>query len=1681
MGAAAPADGPLEIVRKSPEGKVDVAPRLSVSFSHPMVAVGATGRARAANRPVELTPAVEGTWRWVGTKTLVFEPKDGRFPMATEYNVSVPEAVASVDGVGLEKGRSWTFTTPPVRVTRIHPTGRRPLMFMAFNQRIDPQKIIEKVKVWGGGEIYSTRLVARDRIEDDEQIRRLAEQTPEDQWIAFTVGSRLRPATKFQIGLEQGAPSAEGKRRTDKGQYETFETYSPLKIEDAGCRRAHRNECGPGQPWVVEFNNPLDPESVDASKVRVEPKLSGKEVEVADDRLLVRGESKGRRDYKLELAADIRDQYGQKLGRTDARTITIGSAFAFVYGPGSDRVTLDPTGPRTFPVHSINFAKLRVRAYRVQPSDWGGFLKVVGHRGQDETPPGQKVFDLRVTVDAEPDTYATTHIDLSEALDDGHGHVVLDIRGVSPQIPSDSNVGVANESFDVWVQSTDIGLDAYRDDQKMVAWATSLADGRPLEGVEIALTKGDETVTTGADGVAEVELPPDSSVKMKEGVHQQLIARQDVAFVPEAGHAHYFSSEWTQSQSVPESRWIVFDDRNLYRPGETMRLKGWFRVMEDSSLSIPDEGTSVSYRIVGPRGNEIASGGVTTDAHGGFDLTAEMPDDVNLGRARAEFGASVGEGTHSYNHRFRIQEFRTPSFEVGVESTSAGPHLVGESLEPEAEASYYAGGAVRGAEIDWTLQSSSTTYEPPGWSGFVFGQWQPWWIGPSSGESRTETFQGRTDGAGRHRLSIDLEGVTPPEPQQLAVDATVTDVNRQTVAGSKELLVHPSKMYVGLKTDRWFVEPDEPLAVDVVATRIDGTAVAGKKVTVRAERLEWRRRDGEWTEEIAETTTCQVETTEKPVTCELKLAKGGQWRIASRIEDEKGRPNRTRMNVWVPGGQRPTSEQLEREQVQLLPQKKSWKPGETAEVLVQAPFAGGEGLAVIQHGGVEKTKRFSMEGTSHTLEISVREKDIPNLHLRVDVNGSVARKTPETKDAGDSVEKSPDRPAFATGELELQVSRKSKQLGVELAPQSTEVAPGGEVEVGVEVTGPDGKPAAGSQVALVAVDEAVLAAADYELGDPLAALHPAVPSGVKSHHLRETVVLASLRQLAHASRDVPDAAMGRVARMEATGTARQAMAAKKSSGGSGAAGIDLRKDFRPLAHFASALETDAEGQATATIQLPDNLTRYRLMAVAVQGADKTGAGESQVTARLPLMVQPSMPRFLNWGDKADLPVVVRNQTDEKRTVQLAARSKNLKLTGTEGVQFEVPAGDRVEVQFPSETESPGRARLQFVARSGDWSDAAAVDFPVWTPATTEAFADYGVLDKGATSRRIEVPDGAVDEFGSLQVTTSPTALEQLTDAFIYLVDYPYDGAEQVASRLLSVSALRDVLGAFEAEGLPDQKKLDERVRRDVERLVGLQQPDGGFALWRPDGRSHPFVSVHAAHALVRYFHREDIEIYDESLAKARKYLRDIEDKLPDRWNAKVHNMVHAYALYVQQLMDAPEPGEVEALAGKSIGDELSLEAAAWLLSTLAESTSGGDTEKALREALLDRAVEEAGTAQFTTDYADDQGYLVMHSNRRADALALDALIRSAPKSDLIPKVVEGLMTHRTKGRWTNTQENVFVLLALQRYFATFEKEAPDFVSEMWLGDQYVGEHASGLLGRLLGHLALDERRVGVLV
>jgi hypothetical protein len=1657
QGRAEP--GPLSVLRRAPEGEVPLAPHLSVTFSQPMVAVtGHEDLARQA-RPVLLEPEPPGQWRWVGTKTLLFQPT-GRFPMATEYRAEVPAGTRSPVGGALPRAATWTFTTPPPSLTARHPADepapRDPLLFAAFDQRIDRQSVAMRLRLRAGGAVLPVRLATDAEVAADTAVKAMAAREEAGRWLAFRPARPLPANAPVTVVVGAGTPSAEGPKATTKDQTWAFRTFGPLRVTGHRCGGNH--QCPPFTPWLVELSNPIDAQAFRKDMVRVEPELPGLKVVVYGQGLSLRGPSKGRTTYRVTLAARLPDQFGQTLEQPATVTFTVGTAPESLFAPGGPFVVLDPAAGPRFSVYSVNHDTLRVQAYAVGPEDWRGFQTYLqeGGRGKSVVPPGRRLLSTTVPVQGPPDTLTETRLDLAAALAGGLGHAVLVVEPVRRESSRAATVR-ANEwqqAVRVWVQSTRIGLTAFADDRSLLAWASSLADGKPLEGVEVTLLGATTAkvgvaapgARTGSDGLATLGLSAEP-----RGL---LVARQgtDIALLPQVTWWWNAESGWQRQERKATLRFYVFDDRRMYRPGEEAKVKGWIRLLgagpQGDVLPWPGGAGSVSWKLTDAQGNEAGKGQAPVSAFGAFDFGLTLPPTMNLGNATLSLEAAGGRPGSTYAHSFQVQEFRRPEFEVTA-SASEGPHVAGGQATVTTAASYYAGGALPGADVTWRVVATPAFFTPPNRDAFSFGAAVPWWEpGPDRvGAERVETYEARTDAGGRHRLRIDLDGGGEPRPWSLRAEATILDVNRQAWTAAASLLVHPALLYVGLRSERAFVQPGEALPVDAIATDLDGRAVPGRALALRLDRLEWEQEAGEWKQKAVAAGDCAVTSTAEPVRCTFRPREGGAYRVTARLADDAGRRNQSALRLYVAGGPVAPRRGLEQERVTLVPDRKDYAAGDVARLLVIAPFAPAEGTLTLRRSGRLRHQRFTMTGASHTLEIPIEEGFTPNVHAQVDVVGAAP---------------APPRPAFATGQLDLRVPPRQRTLALRVTPREPALAPGGSTVLDLDLRDAAGQPVADGEVAVVVVDEAVLALTGYRLPDPLAVFYAPRGAGVDDRHLRASVVLARPDELPEVPRLDEGMAVAFSRAMVAPAAApppQRAMRAGLMAGEKKEteAPIALRTDFRALALFAARVPTDASGRAQVPVTVPDSLTRYRVMAVAAAGARSFGAGESTLTARLPLMVRPSPPRFLNFGDRIELPVVVQNQTEAPLAVEVAVRARNATVEGSAGRRVSVPAHDRLEIRFPVAARHAGTARFQVGAASGAWADAAEVSLPVWTPATTEAFATYGQIDQGPVAQPVKAPADALTEFGGLELTTSSTALSALTDAVLYLVAYPFECAEQLSSRVLAVAALRDVLTAFQAEGLPEPDAIVAAVRRDVERLRALQNDDGGFAFWRRGEPSWPYVSLHAAHALERA-KAKGFDVPAETLDRSKGYLREIERHIPRDHPQDVRRTLVAYTLHVRARMGDSDPERARRLVREAGVEKLSFEALGWLLPVLSRDPAGKAEAAAILAFLANRVTETAGAAHFAVAYGDG-AHLLLHSDRRADAVVLEALIADQPGSDLIPKLVEGLLGHRKAGRWGNTQENAFVLLALDRYFQTYEKTTPDFLARAWLGDRYAGEHA----------------------
>lgn len=1679
-------NGPLKVLRFAPEGSVEAAAAISITFSKPMVPLSSHEDLGELPLPLTMEPKVAGNWRWVGSQTLIFDRKE-RLPMATKYSLSVSSTAKALDGSRLEAPLSWTFDTPPIKVNvslphQSQPLGLKPVFRLIFDQELDPQAMEEFVILKQNGvsikfeTLNANQLVAYALEEMRQQNRAPQTRVTDDnsfspesalnyfglspypgKWLALTPTTAFEPNQAVTLTVAAGAPSTEGPLISNQEQSFSFKTYQPLELQRTSWER---RQPLPNQPLSMTFNNPLNQSLFKPEWVELNPEVPRLTVENYGRNISLRGHFQAKTDYTITIKPDLQDRFGQKLNKALKLKFSTGHYnSALLWGLPLLHVS-DPYLDGGLEWLNVNVPKVTVTVRKVMPTDWQKMVEAnadpYNRRNVKLVLPGDVIHQKELKLDAKQILAPQIQkLALKEHLQNDLGQVIVSVepdRSLLQKIKGSRPI----QSLSSWIQVTNIGLTAFVDSAQIQVWVNTLKTGEPLAGTKLELRKiadGSVVAATTADenGLGKFDLtsPQRGGPLMVVAIHGE-----DVAFLPENTSRYPSGSRWYFSAPSNNVASFLTDGRGLFKPGQRVEIKGWVRSLNAMRANQPkfQKAEELKFTVQDSRGNKFAEGRVALSEIGSVDFGFDIPDNVNLGYAHVSLtpvnmNREKNDNLYTVQHSFQIQEFRRPEYEVNA-SVSPGPHVIGDTVFAQVNAAYYAGGGLANAPVRWEIRANRTNYAPPGWPEYTFGAWVPWWQA-HPGQTMQSSYQqnGTTNSDGRHDLLMKLESVGSQLPYTCTLNSAVRDVNAQEWQANTSFLVHPGSLYVGLKTRRYFVAKGQPFAVEVMVTDIDGQAVPGQKIQIEVIRTKWTWQGSE-TKDVFKT---ELLSESKPASFKFPTSEGGTYTVRARVSDAKGRANLTEMNRWVTGGVSRGSQGQDLENLTLIPNKERYQPGDVAEILVQSPFPQAEGMAIVRQYNMRKVIPLQFQDGSATVVIPITEDHIPNVGVQVELTGFKER----LDASGVPDESLPKAVAQATGFLNLKVPAKQRGLEITVTPEKSGVQPGSSPEVLVQVKDANGKAVAGADVALIMVDEALLALSGFQLGDPLSVFYPEVNGAMAIARLRELLQIRSYgsqypTESIMEEGMVADALMAPMAsptprRMQKFSRANETFEMVASEE---ASPVKIRTNFNPVAAFLPNLKTDSAGIIKTQIKLPDNLTRYRIMVLAANDAMLFGTGESSLTARLPLMIRPSAPRFLNYGDRFEIPFVVQNQTEEALSVTLVARAQNLALQETAGQRFDVAAGDRVEILIPAAAESAGTARLQAAVFADVGQDAAEISLPVWTPATTEAFATYGVIDEGAISQKIAAPQDVFEEFGGLDISTSSTALQGLTDAFVYLLDYPFECSEQITSRMLAIAALRDVLNAF--DGNIEPERLEKAVEQGVARLATLQNADGGFGFWYRNETSWPFLTIHVAHGLVRV-KAKGYAIPEQTLQRALRYLKQIERHYDDRYSKRMRYSLSSYAVYVLRLAGESTAGRAGEVFAKLPIDQAPIEGLGWLLPSLSNAQ-----QRETLHFLNNRISETAATAQITSRY-EDKGYLVLHAKRRDDAVLLESLIEVDSSNDIIVKLVRGLMASQVKGRWSSTQENVFVLLALDKYFQTFESKRPQFLAEIWLNNQFAGD------------------------
>ncbi len=1644
----------LALTSVEPSGTIQEVQSITLSFNQPMVEVDGVKELGAAS-PVSISPPLEGAWRWIGPRTLTFSPS-GPMPLATTFRVKVPGSLKSLSGQTLGADAEHTFQTPGLHVARYAPSwynarlAPSDAIFLHFNLPVEQAQLagrLRLVKRYGGSDIpVEVELTATQKDAGGDDVK---------GGSAFFIkprGGAFEQGVTYRLDLDKTLVSSAGPLGLDKPWSHEFKTYGPFEVKGVTCW----GTCPPEATWTVEFSNPIEPKDV-ARCVTISPKVELRDAYGYDTRLQLRpvNPTPGTR-YTVAVSPRCKDRLGNAMVRPFTQSVQVGHyspliqmqrGMAFMEAPSA------PGEPLKLPVTLRNIQGAQVKMLRVEEADLARFAVDFDRWDSKILNNFKPMVDRAYGADLKPDASRTYGVDLREVLGSGgHGVAYVALEG--------KNLHDSQRRFSqAAVQVTDIGLTAKYSPESILVWTTRLSTTEPMAGVRVAMQAPDGKVlwegTTGDDGIARGPgLSTFGAVKPRV-----LLAKKgdDLTFIDlESWDMQLapwrFGYEYAWDAAPAEVRGFVFAERGVFRPGERVHLKGYLRADRGRSLELlPQRDATVT--VTDSRDSVILTRQVQLSALGSLDLEVDLPARAPLGtysvsvRPAAGDANLQGEATGS----FRVEAYRAPDFEVVVEPEAQ--HVSpGDTFAGQIQGRYLFGAAMSGARVEWRLSSHEVDFRPAGYDGFDFGSWEGryWWSDYERETRWIGSGEGHLDATGALGVeqALPTGDDAPRQAHVVTLEADVTDLNNQVISGRGEVRLHPADVYVGLKRPGYLVKTGEPFQVEVVAVRPDGTPAAGQRVDVVLKRREWRsvRKKSAgggmtWVTESVdeEKGRCKVTAAATPQPCALSIASPGYYILEGSAQDSQQRQALTNSSVYAWGGGDYWWGQQDDERVQLVADKASYNLGDTARVMIQSPFTEARALITVERRGVIQQWTRTVRGATDTVEIPITEDMLPNAYASVVL---LRGRVEAPRDADPSVV-DPGKPSYRVGYVELNVNKDAQRLQVSVEPAQPTYRPGEEVVATLHLKDGQGRPVAG-EVAFMAVDEGVLSLTGYKTPNPVDALYKHQPLAVITSENR----------------------MGIVARTE---TEEEGEKGDEGGDGSGGEATNYRSAFATTAAFMPRVEIGADGAAQVRFKLPDNLTAFRLMAVGAAEGNRFGSAEARVQVRKSLMVRPALPRFLSAGDVMDLRAVVQNVSEQPIEVAVKVQVEGpVQLTGVDTLQVHLAPGASQRVTFPARVLNPGEAVVKLKALGAGEEDAVALTLPVRFPATTRQWSESGVVRAGEDAsrvfRRIAVPDGVRPDVGGLDIELTSTAMGELLPGLGYLIHYPYGCAEQTTGRTLPLVALTELIDTAGLPGLPtgDVKTF---AQAGVERLWTMQTWEGGLGYWPGDDAPNPWGSAYGGLALVRASQTEGLQVNPERLNNLLEYLVRVvhgEAEEPHYWYQDAWDVVRPLAAYVLALAGRLEPAQIsELFEQRAVFPHFGR---ALLALAFVEAGASPDlSRKLLDEALI--GVQDNGATARVEGGFEEWSWMLMDSNVRANAILLLAMLRVRPDDPLTDRFARGLLEDRQGGRWGNTQENAFAVMALGAWFARTERDEPLFKALVGLGDEAIGKE--GFAGRSL--------------
>ena len=1108
----------------------------------------------------------------------------------------------------------------------------------------------------------------------------------------------------------------------------------------------------------------------------------------------------------------------------------------------------------------------------------------------------------------------------------------------------------------------------------------------------------------------------------------------------------------TSREATPDLRAHTVFDRTLLRAGETVSMKHLLRTETAKGLSLParwPDQLRITHQGSGQQTTQPLAWRSTATGGRSAESSWQVPRAARLGVYTVELVETAGspDGGRSLDAgQFRVEEFRLPVMQGRVVPDGGRPLVAPSSVPVDVQLNYVAGGGAAQLPVTVSALVRDRWLSFADYDGFSFAPPRPRAPAGTTTEEpeNEETAAGPRVVADKLPLTLDAQGAgrlkldsipRPQRPQELLLEATYADPSGeiQTLRGTAALW--PAAVVAGIRTEGW-VSASRTVRYQALALDLAGKPQAGVPLEVQAvsRRVSSSRKrvvggfysyDNK-TETRSLGTVCSGKSDARGLLlCETAIAEPGEVELVATARDGSGRNAQAAASVWVTrqgelwfGGE-------DHDRIDLLPEKKQYAAGETARLQVRMPFRSATALVTVEREGVLTHRVVELSGKDPSIALPVEAGWGPNVYVSALVLRGRLREVPwysfftwgwrAPRDwwtgwwhegrayvaPGTLVDLS--KPAFRLGVAELRVGTRAHQIDVQVKADQEAYPVRGQARVTVRATLPDGKPAANAEVALAAVDQALLELMPNDSWDLLSAMLQRRAWGVETS----------------------------TAQMEIVGRRHYGRKAVPAGGGGGRGAT--RELLDTLLLWNPRVQLDAQGQATLTVPLNDALTSFRIVAVADAGVGLFGTGETRIRTTQDLQIIGGLPPLVREDDRFRAQVTLRNTTSRDMQVEVTPRASGL---APEKQQVAIPAGQAREIAWDlvapvALAHTRAEAILWEIEARDTVSgarDALKLSQRI-VPAQPLAVQQAALVQvDGRFSQPVAVPAGALLQGGrargGLSLALQPKLADGLPGVRDWFLRYPYSCLEQQTSRAI---------------GLTDAAAWQDLVARlpaylDDDGLAHYFPPSAGQAASGSDTLTAYLLAV--SHEAGAPF----------TLPEA------LRQRMQDGLAAFVEGRIQREAWSPRRDLDVRKLAAIEALsrtqrARPRMLESLTIAPDQWpthavldWIAILRRLDGVPQRTQRLEQAqqVLRARLNATGTRlAFSTEREDHWWWLMVDGDVNAARLLLSAVDDPAWKDD-IPRIATGLIGRQQRGAWSTTTANLWASLALRKFSDRFE-------------------------------------------